>query len=86
MNATVQSRVAKELKEDAERVFKAMGLKTSDAIRLFLQQSVNVGGLPFRPTAMQPNAETMAAMRETQRGENLSSHDSFDDMMKDSDN
>ncbi len=66
-------------------MFKAMGLKTSDAIRLFLQQSVNVGGLPFRPTAMQPNAETMAAMRESQRGENLSSHAGYDGMIEDLD-
>lgn len=85
MNDTVQSRVSPELKKDAERVFRAMGLKTSDAIRLFLQQTVNVGGLPFRPTASQPNAETAAAMRETQSGEKLSSHDSFDDMRRELD-
>jgi DNA-damage-inducible protein J len=60
-------------------------VKTSDAIQLFLQQTVNVGGLPFRPTAMLPNAETMAAMRDTQRGENLTSHDGFDGMMEDLD-
>jgi len=80
MNDTVQCRLSPELKADAEKLFKAMGLKTSDAIRLFLQQSVNVGGLPFRPTAEQPNAETAAAMKDTQGGQNLSSHDSFDDM------
>ncbi len=85
MNATVQSRVSPALKEDAERVFRAMGLKTSDAIRLFLQQSVNVGGLPFRPTAPHPNAETAAAMRDTRSGENLSSYDSFDDVRKELD-
>ncbi len=82
MSATVQSRVSAKLKEDAERVFQAMGLKTSDAIRLFLQQSVNAGGLPFRPTAARPNAETAAAMMETQSGENLSSHEDFADLRK----
>ncbi len=85
MNHTVQSRVSKELKTDAEKVFRAMGLKTSDAIRMFLQQSVNVGGLPFRPTAAQPNAESAAAMGETRTGENLTSHDSFGDLRKELD-
>jgi DNA-damage-inducible protein J len=85
MNDTVQSRVSPELKRDAEKVFKAMGLKTSDAIRLFLQQTVNIGGLPFRPTASQPNTETATAMKDTQDGQNLSSYDSFDHMRKELD-
>lgn len=45
-----------------------MGLTTADAIRLFLQQSLNVGGLPFRPTAKRPNAETIEAMQELAQG------------------
>ncbi|EPJ43007.1 MAG: hypothetical protein OFPII_44030 [Osedax symbiont Rs1] len=80
--ATVQSRITPELKEDAEKVLGAMGLKTSDAIRLFLQQTVNIGGLPFRPTVPQPNAITTAAMKEAENNENLSSYRSFDDMRK----
>jgi DNA-damage-inducible protein J len=67
-NDTVQIRVTRELKEQAESVFKAMGLKTSEAIRLFLQQVVNSGGLPFQPTAKQPNAETLEAMEEIANG------------------
>lgn len=85
MNDTVQSRVSPELKADAERVFKAMGLKTSDAIRLFLQQTVNIGGLPFRPTTAQPNAETVAALKDTQGGENLSDYESFGDLRQELD-
>lgn len=80
MSDTVQSRVSPELKADAEKVLAAMGLKTSDAIRLFLQQCVNVGGLPFRPTTALPNALTAAAMKDTRSGENLSSYDSFADL------
>ncbi|GJL52148.1 MAG: hypothetical protein NPIRA01_33750 [Nitrospirales bacterium] len=67
-NVTVQSRVKPELKEKAEAVFSAVGLSTADAIRMFLQQSVNVGGLPFRPTAKQPNDETLEAMEELTQG------------------
>ncbi|HRI56473.1 MAG TPA: type II toxin-antitoxin system RelB/DinJ family antitoxin, partial [Anaerolineae bacterium] len=63
-NVTIQSRVSPELKQQAEAVFASLGLSTSDAIRIFLQQSVNVGGLPFQPVAKRPNKETLAAMEE----------------------
>ena len=53
-NETIQIRVSRELKEEAETVFKSIGLKTSEAIRLFLQQSINNGGLPFQPMAAKP--------------------------------
>lgn len=67
-NVLIQSRVKAELKQQADAVFSAMGLSTSDAIRLFLQQSVNRGGLPFQPTAKRPNAATLEAMEELERG------------------
>ncbi len=65
---TVQSRIKPILKKKAEAVFSAIGLSTADAIRMFLQQSVNVGGLPFQPTMKQPNAETREALAELARG------------------
>jgi DNA-damage-inducible protein J len=67
-NITVQARVSPELKEQAETILAAIGLSTADAIRLFLQQTVNSGGLPFQPTAKRPNAETIAAMLELENG------------------
>ena len=48
-NVTVQSRVTPDLKAQAEQVFSGMGMSTADAIRIFLQQTVNDGGLPFQP-------------------------------------
>ncbi|MFO7682194.1 MAG: type II toxin-antitoxin system RelB/DinJ family antitoxin [Chloroflexota bacterium] len=63
-NTTVQARISSELKQESEAVFSAIGLTTAEAIRLFLQQTVNSGGLPFQPTAKMPNAETLAAMNE----------------------
>jgi DNA-damage-inducible protein J len=63
-NVTVQSRINPELKEKAEQVFSSMGMSTADAIRIFIQQSVNEGGLPFQPSAKIPNAETLAAFKE----------------------
>ena len=65
---TIQSRVSPELKKQAEAIFAALGLSTSDAIRMFLQQAVNTGGLPFQPTVKHPNAETLEAMAELEAG------------------
>jgi len=67
-NATVQARISPELKEQAELVLAEIGLSTADAIRVFLQQTVNSGGLPFQPTAKRPNAETLDAMLELENG------------------
>lgn len=67
-NATIQARVNVELKQDAEAVFSAIGMTTAEAIRVFLQQTVNSGGLPFQPTAKTPNAETLAALIELEDG------------------
>lgn len=66
---TIQTRVSGELKQQAEALFASMGLGMSDAIRMFLQQSINEGGIPFQPRAKIPNAETIAAMEEGDRGE-----------------
>lgn len=67
-NVTVQARVTSELKQEAEEVFSAIGMTTAEAIRVFLQQAVNRGGLPFQPTGKLPNAETLAAMIELEDG------------------
>ena len=67
-NVTVQARISPELKKEAEAILAEIGLTTADAIRVFLQQTVNSGGLPFRPTAKRPNAETLEAMLELENG------------------
>lgn len=67
-SVTVQARISPELKQQADALFAALGLSTADAIRIFLQQSVNMGGLPFQPTIKRPNAETLEAMMEIEQG------------------
>lgn len=70
-NVTVQSRINPNLKQEAENLFASLGMSVSDAIRIFLQQSVNSNGLPFQPVAKQPNAETLAAIRELDEGRGI---------------
>jgi DNA-damage-inducible protein J len=67
-NVTVQARINPQLKKQVEEILKEIGLSTSDAIRVFLQQCVNSGGLPFQPVVRQPNAETIEAINEAQTG------------------
>ena len=45
----LQTRISKELKEQAKIVLNSIGMTTTDAVRIFLQQCVNSGGLPFQP-------------------------------------
>jgi DNA-damage-inducible protein J len=58
----VHARIDPRLKRSAERVFTALGISTTEAIRLFLKQVELHRGLPF-PVSI-PNEETIAAMRE----------------------
>lgn len=81
-NVTVQARVSPELKEEAEAVLAGIGLSTADAIRVFLKQVVNSGGLPFQPTAKTPNAQTLEAMLELERGGG-STYSSADELFAD---
>jgi addiction module RelB/DinJ family antitoxin len=45
--ATFQMRINPEVKAEAEKVFSRCGLTFTDAVNVFIQQSLNVGGLPF---------------------------------------
>lgn len=45
-----------------------MGLSTSQATKLFAQVGINHGGLPLEVRVVQPNATTLAAMKELDEG------------------
>ncbi len=59
----------KEVKERAKSVFEKYSLSLSDAINIFLAQSVYSNGLPFKIEI--PTKETEKAMKETEEGINL---------------
>lgn len=81
--AYINTRVEPELKKNAESVFSQLGLSMSDAVALFLSQSVLHKGLPF-PVRI-PNAETVEAINEPRDDlkRYASSQDMFDDILKD---
>ena len=50
MDATVQIRMNSELKAQVEELYHNMGTSFAEAVRIFAQQSLREGGMPFRPT------------------------------------
>ena len=62
--ANLNIRVDPEVKSSAEALFSSFGLTVSDAVNIFLHQSLLEGGLPFAIKQPRYNAETEAAMAE----------------------
>lgn len=52
-STTFTFRLKPETKKEAAELFDSLGITLSDAINMFLQQSLIVGGLPFE--VKQPN-------------------------------
>ena len=65
-NAVVRARIDEATKAEAAAVLATMGLSLSDAFRMLLKRVAAEKRLPFPP--LEPNAETVAAMREARAG------------------
>jgi DNA-damage-inducible protein J len=68
----------KAIKEKAKEIYKQYGVSLSEAINMFLVQSVMERGLPFEMKI--PNEETVAAMNEIRQGK--TEKVSFDQLRK----
>ena len=62
--ANLNMRIDPQTKKGAEKLFASFGITVSDAVNIFLRQSIMVGGLPFEMKQPRYNAETEAAMQE----------------------
>ena len=62
--ATLTIRIDENLKNQAETVFKQVGLSTSSAINIFFKQVVRTSSIPFDLIAEIPNKETLEAFEE----------------------
>lgn len=60
----INIRIDQETKTGAELLFSRFGITLSDAINIFLRQSLMVGGLPFEMRQPGYNSETEAALQE----------------------
>lgn len=63
--ASVSFRIDRDLKAQAESLFKELGLNMTTAFNIFLKQSVREGKIPFDVSLHTPNAETIAALVES---------------------
>ena len=81
-NAPVQTRINGAVKAEASAVLATMGMTVSDAVRLMLTRVAHDKALPFEP--LRPNAETIAAMQEAERG-GLKSYPNFKALLADLD-
>ena len=50
MDATLQIRMNSDLKTQVEELYRNLGTSFAEAVRIFAQQSLREGGMPFRPT------------------------------------
>ena len=58
-NTTYSFRLDKELKEEADELFKSLGMNTSVALNMFLTQCVREQSIPFRPVIDKKETEVM---------------------------
>lgn len=61
-NTVFQIRINQEVKTAAEEMFSRCGLTLTDAINLFIQQSLNAGGLPFKVRGGEPKMSKEKAL------------------------
>jgi len=78
MNKTdqIQVRINPETKIAAEAIFTKLGIKPSEAVRMFYHQVELSQGIPFDIRI--PNAETLQAIKDIEEGRDLVRHTSFE--------
>lgn len=84
--AVVQVRIDETIKRQAVAVLNSLGMDTSTAINIFFRQVIAENGLPFQPKQTKFNAETLAAIKESDemvKNGNGKSYSSVDDIFKD---
>ena len=77
--AQINFRIDDDTKRAAEALFKSLGLTMSSAITVFLNQSINERGIPFRVHAPDPSArpvsELLQRIDDVKHGRNCHYHD-----------
>ena len=64
--AVLSLRIEPDVKTEAEELFGSFGLTVTDAVNVFLRQSIMRGGFPFEIIRHTPNAVTQAAIKEAE--------------------
>ena len=67
--AMINARTEKDLKDEVEGIFKALGISTTEAINIFFRQVKLRRGLPFAVEI--PNGTTLKTFRDSDSGKGL---------------
>ncbi len=79
-------RIDHDIKVQATKLFKSLGLDMSTATEMFYRQALQHHGLPFDVRIEEPNIETHAAMEPTPKRKNFNGpFDSVKELMESSD-
>ena len=78
--STIRARMEPDLKDKAEKVFRKLGLTSTQAITLFYKQVELRNGLPF--DIVIPNETTLQTFNETDAGKNLVVCEDANDMYR----
>ena len=77
---TIQVRLDKRTKDQAQKVFRMLDISMSEAVKLFLRQVAFHGGIPFEIKI--PNALTDRVLRESEQGIDLHRVSSVDQLFE----
>ena len=66
MTTNINIRVDNKLKNEAESLFKDLGITMSSAITMFLKMAIKEDGIPFKINRNLYNTETISALNEYQ--------------------
>jgi len=81
----VNFRLDKQTKKEAEELFEDLGLNMTTALTMFVKASLREQGIPFDVQRDIPNAETIAAIEESEKllsDPNVKGYDNMDDLIK----
>ena len=67
LSCNLNVRVDKNLKAEADDLFKRLGMNMSTAINIFLTQSVKEQAIPFSIKENHPNKKLLKALKEAQK-------------------
>lgn len=75
---TIRARVEPDLKMQAERVLRELGLSATEAITLFYKQVVLRQGVPFDVSI--PNTATVEALQQAREPDELTEYSGLDEL------
>lgn len=78
-DARLNMRVDETLKAEADQLFCDLGMSTTTAVTIFLEQSVRDRGLPFRPRLENPSS--IQARKDAEEG-NVERFSNVDDLLE----